>query len=450
MKIVILGNGITGITTARTIRQLSDHDILVVSGETDHFFSRTALMYIYMGHMRYKDTKPYEDWFWEKNRIELKRAWIAKVDFDAKVLQTAEGESIPYDKLVLATGSKPNKFGWPGQDLEGVQGLYSFQDLESLEERSKQIKHAVIVGGGLIGIELAEMLHSRHIPVTFLVREKSFWNNVLPSEESDLINRHIRAQSGIDLRLATELKAIHGEGGKVSSVETSEGEMIDCQFVGLTAGVSPNIDFLKETQLATNRGILVDRSFQTNQADVYAGGDCAQFNDPPAGRRPIEQVWYTGRMHGEIIAKNICENDGQFQYKPGPWFNSAKFFDIEYQTYGDVPGAQIDESKIGHVYWEHSSGMKALHICFDLASKEFLGMNAFGLRYRHHLLDKWLRERQSVKYVVANLQAANFDPEFFKAHEADLIAAFNAKYPELNIRLKERKGISSFLNLMKS
>jgi NAD(P)H-nitrite reductase large subunit len=69
MKIVILGNGITGITTARNIRQLSDHDILVVSGETDHFFSRTALMYIYMGHMHYEDTKAYEDWFWEKNRI---------------------------------------------------------------------------------------------------------------------------------------------------------------------------------------------------------------------------------------------------------------------------------------------------------------------------------------------------------------------------------------------
>ena len=89
-----------------------------------------------------------------------------------------------FDKLVIATGSKPNKFGWPGQDLNRVQGMYSYQDLEGMEAASKDLKQAVIVGGGLIGIEMAEMFHSRHIPVTFLVREKSYWDNVLPAEES--------------------------------------------------------------------------------------------------------------------------------------------------------------------------------------------------------------------------------------------------------------------------
>lgn len=450
MKIVILGNGITGITAARTIRQLSDHEILVVSGETEHFFSRTALMYIYMGHMRYTDTKPYEDWFWEKNRINLKKAWVSEIDFENKELKTTENDTISYDKLVLATGSQPNKFEWPGQDLDGVQGLYSIQDLEKLENRTKDIDHAVIVGGGLIGIELAEMLHSRKIPVTFLVREQSFWNNVLPNEESDMINRHIRTQGGIDLRLSTELKLIHGENGTVSRVETNTGDLIDCQFVGLTAGVRPNIDFLKNNQLEIDRGIVIDRSFCTNVKDVFAGGDCAQFREPPEGRRPIEQVWYTGRMHGEIIGKNVCSEGGLFSYKPGPWFNSAKFFDIEYQTYGQVPPAEINESNVGHVYWEHRSGMKALHVCFDKANSVFLGLNAFGIRYRHDLLDKWLQEKKPVSYVIENLQAANFDPEFFKTHEAELIGEFNRQYPELKIKLKQKKGLSAFMNLMKS
>lgn len=246
MHIAIIGNGIAGISAARHLRKLSDHKITVISGETDYFFSRTALMYVYMGHMRWDDIEPYEEWFWKKNRIDLKQGWVEKVDTKGKQLEFIDGEKMVFDKLIIASGSKPNKFGWPGQDLDGVHGLYSRQDLESLERHSeKGIHQAVIVGGGLIGIELAEMLHSRHIPVTFLVRENRYWNAVLPNEESDMITRHIR-EHGIDLRLETELKEIWGtQEGTAQMVVTSTGEKIKCNYVGLTAGVSPNIDFIR-------------------------------------------------------------------------------------------------------------------------------------------------------------------------------------------------------------
>ena len=112
--IVIIGNGISGVTAARHIRKLSNKRITMISSETDHFFSRTALMYIYMGHMKYEHTKPYEDHFWKKNHIELKRAYVSKVDTASKQLELAGGETMAYDKLILAVGSKPNKFGWPG------------------------------------------------------------------------------------------------------------------------------------------------------------------------------------------------------------------------------------------------------------------------------------------------------------------------------------------------
>ncbi len=186
-NIVIIGNGVAGVTAARHIRKNSNKRIIIISAETDHFFSRTALMYVYMGHMKFEHIKPYEDWFWEKNRIELLRGYVSNVDHEKKELQIEDARILKYDKLILATGSKPNKFGWPGQDLHGVQGLYSKQDLDLLEINApnKEVcKRAVIVGGGLIGIELAEMLRSRDIPVTFLVREKSFWDGVLPDGES--------------------------------------------------------------------------------------------------------------------------------------------------------------------------------------------------------------------------------------------------------------------------
>src|SRR5690606_19687712 len=134
----------------------------------------TALMYVYMGHMKFENTKPYEDWFWEKNNINLKKGYVQTVDTKNKALHFAEGDTLNYDKLIIATGSKPNKFGWKGQDLIGVQGLYSKQDLDNLEihaPNNKVCSHAVIVGGGLIGIVQAEKLNSRTMPATFLVRE---------------------------------------------------------------------------------------------------------------------------------------------------------------------------------------------------------------------------------------------------------------------------------------
>ena len=115
-----------------------------------------------------------------KNRIDLKQDFVSDINSDAKRLTLASGEEVDYDDLVLATGSKSNKFGWPGQDLPGVQGLFSYQDLELMEENCKYAKHSVLVGGGLIGIEMAEMLITRGINVTFLVMEDRFWGNVLP------------------------------------------------------------------------------------------------------------------------------------------------------------------------------------------------------------------------------------------------------------------------------
>ena len=264
--IVIIGNGISGITAARHIRKQSDFKITVISSETKHFFSRTALMYIYMGHMRYEHTKPYEDGFWKKNRIDLVFDYVTKVETGSKSLVLQSGNKIAFDQLIIASGSTSNRFGWPGQNLMGVQGLYRFQDLETMEQHTKDkgVKQAVIVGGGLIGIEMAEMLLSRKIGVTILVREKEFWNNVLPVQEANMISRHVRSHH-VDLKLETELREIKGdENGRVSTVVTSNGETISCQFVGLTVGVSPNIEFLSHSGIEVRKGILVNEFLETN------------------------------------------------------------------------------------------------------------------------------------------------------------------------------------------
>jgi NAD(P)H-nitrite reductase large subunit len=418
--IVIIGNGISGVTAARHIRKLSDKKITIISAESEFFFSRTALMYVFMGHMKMEHTKPYEDSFWKKNKIDLKHAFVNQVDTDAKKVIFEDNSFLEYDKLVIASGSKSNKFGWKGQDLNGAFTMYNKQDLEKLEEIAIDCKHAVIVGGGLIGIELVEMLLSRKISVTFLVREKSFWESVLPAGESELINKHIR-EHHVDLRLDTNLDEIISDNyGNVKAIVTDKGETIDCTLVGLTVGVSPNIDFLKSSQIELGRGIKVNRFLETNIKDVYAVGDCAEQHEAIGNRRNIEAVWYTGRMMGETVAQTICGKP--MQYNPGHWFNSAKFFDIEYQTYGWVfANPQENENQF---YWEHSSNKIAIRISYDKSTNEFLGINTFGIRMRHEFFDLVLTEKKSIDYVVENLKKANFDPEFYSKYETEIQIAF--------------------------
>ena len=252
-KLVIIRNGVAGVTVARHVRKQSDMEILIISSETDYHFSRTALMYIYMGHMKYEHTKPYEDHFWIKNRIDLKRGFVSEINSDKNKLKLTSGEEIEYSKLVLATGSQSNKFGWPGQDLPGVQGLFSYQDLLQMEDNTKNANHAILVGGGLIGVEMAEMLLSRGIKVTFLVRESRFWGNILPDGEAEIIRKHA-VEHGVDFKFCEELKEIiAGKDGRVKSIITGSGQEIECEFVGLSAGVHPNTDLVKESNINTER-----------------------------------------------------------------------------------------------------------------------------------------------------------------------------------------------------
>ena len=449
MHVVIIGNGISGITAARTLRKKSGCDITVVSAESPYFFSRTALMYVYMGHMKFEHSQPYENSFWEKNRINLAHDRVENVDFQKKELNLQSGKSLNYDKLLIATGSKSNKFGWPGQDLKGVQGLYSYQDLKLLEENThgpnttasnQRVKHAVIIGGGLIGVELAEMLMTRNIRVTFLVREDRFWGNVLPKEESNLILHHL-AEHGVKVKLNTELDSIMADDdGRVKEVRTKDGETIVCEIVGLTAGVSPNVEFLKETSLSIERGIIVNKKLETNIPDVYAAGDCVQFSEPPKGRRNIEQVWYTGRMMGEVAAQNILGEENE--YSPGPWFNSAKFFDIEYQTYGMVSSELKDGE--GMFYWECEEKKKCIKVIYNLSNEEFVGINSFGIRLRHEVFDRWLRQGQKADYIMQHFRDALFDPEFYKDEVPKIIKKYNS---ELNKDITARNSSWNRFNL---
>ena len=440
MHLVIIGNGIAGVSCAQTVRRLQPGArITLVSAESPHHFSRPALMYLYMGHLRWPDVKPFEDWYWTENRLELVHDRVTHIDAAARQLHLAAGPPLAYDALLLATGARPRYYDWPGQQLRGVQGLVSKADVELMAELTPAVRQAVVVGGGLIGVEMAEMLRSRRLDVTMLVRDRHYWGSVLPAEEAALVDGQLR-RHGVRVRYGAELAEVLGdETGRVRAVRTGRGEELPCQWLGVATGVAPNLDLAAGTPLETDQGFLVDDYLQTSVPGIYAAGDCAQRRQPPPGEAAIEPLWYTGRMQGETVAHTI---GGQpTRYQRGPWFNSAKFFDLEYQTYGQVPARPVDGQ--GSFWWQHPSRPLGLRLHYRTdASAALLGLNALGLRLRHDVCDQWLRAGASVRTVLEQLGAANFDPEFFPQHEAGIVAAYNRQHPDQPpLTLRRRKGL---------
>ena len=220
------------------------------------------------------------------------------------------------------------------------------------------------------------------------------------------------------------VEIVANEKGQATAIITDQGDTLPCQMVGLTAGVRPNIDFLKNSDLEINRGILVDQHLATNLPDIYAIGDCAELRAPLPHRNAIEAVWYVGRMMGETLAQSLTGNLSP--YTPGHWFNSAKFFDIEYQTYGQISPLATQEEN--HFCWKHPEKNCMVRIAYHPKSRLFLGINTFGIRMRHEIFDQWLNEQTTIETVIENLSLANFDPEFYTQNEPQIIAAWQNQF----------------------
>lgn len=412
MHIVIVGNGIAGVTAARVVRKRRpDWRITLVSEEHPEHLARTAWMYVYMGHLTLEQTRPYAPDFWERNRIERLHDRAESLDVDRQRLALRSGGTLTYDRLLVATGSVPAFYGWPGQDLAGVQGLYHLQDLERMERETAGVKHAAVVGGGLIGVELAEMLRTRGVAVTYLVRESRYFAHAMPERESRLIEEEIR-RHGVDLRLQTEPEAFLGSD-RVEGVRTTVGETIPAEWVGLGTGVRPNVGWLEGSGIETSRGVLVDCQLRTSAANVWAAGDCAEHREPLPGRAPVEALWYTGRIQGATAGYALAGDPRP--YTPGVFYNSAKFFDLEWQVVGSI-APEPDPGRIEALAEDRTrTGARLVRLQGDAGTGRVLGIHALGVRLRHEVCAEWIVARRSLDDCIRDLPRAGFDPEFSRA-----------------------------------
>lgn len=402
MQYVIVGNGVAGVTAAFTLRERDpEARITIVSGETDYFFSRTALMYAFMDRMNRQDLEPYERQVFQKKRLELVRGWVTNLDAGSRRILLDSGRSLEYDALLLATGSSPRKPSWRGFDhrLDGLVHFVSMQDLDRCEKFAKTARRAVVAGGGLIGVELVECLRHFGIDVTFLVREPWYWPAALFEEEGAMVTAHIE-RHGVRVETKEEVDEVLSDGGRVRGIRTVSGFELACDLLGVSIGVEPSIDWLRGVSSPPDlgRGIRIDRAFRTSLPGVWAAGDCAEHDF-------VEQIWYSAKRHGELAARSILGE--RIDYHPPLFFNSAKFFEIEYTTVG-----RVTRLPDGAASWYRRIPGRDVSARIVHHEGAVIGFNMLGSRWDHSVLERWIHQRRTLEDVVGRLSEAQFDVEF--------------------------------------
>lgn len=444
MRIVIVGNGVAGMEAALAVRRREPAwEISLISEESDHFFSRTALMWVFSGQMSHRDIEPLERDAYARLGFRRVRARATGIDTAKRlVLLAGDLEPVPYDRLLVASGSRPRGGPWPGSDSRGVGHFVTLQDLAwyedevhggtsraggppradahlsasksdspywfrdvSAKRRGRLARRPAVIGGGLIGIEAVEVAVAAGLRPRFFIREEWFWPIALNSRESRWIADQM-SHHGVDVHLEHEVERLEADAdGNVCAVHTNEGRYeADCVVIAI--GVVPNTSWLEGSgiELDPRGGIVVDETLKTSAADVFAAGDCASVRWFDGTRRP-EQLWYTARDQGRVAGQRLLGDS--LHYQRGAWYNSAKLMDIEYTTAGLV-NWNLDGEK-SWFFEEEGSVRSTTRIVVQQG--RVVGFNMLGRRWDHSVLIRWIEEQRTLDWVLAHLNDAAFDTE---------------------------------------
>ncbi len=444
MRIVIIGNGVAGMEAALAVRaQEPEWEITLISEESDHFFSRTALMWVLCGQMSHRDIEPLERDAYARFGFRRVRARATRIDTEARQVCLAGGlQPVGYDRLLIATGSVPRPGPWPGSDANGVGHFVTLQDLAWLEQeihggpsnggvpprpeahlsattpdspygfRAVAAEHhgrlaqrPAVIGGGLIGIEAVEVAVAAGLRPSFFIREEWFWPIALEPREARWISDRM-TEHGVDVHLNHDVEELERDPiGAATAVRTNQGRY-DADCVVIAIGVVPNTSWLRDSaiELDERGGIVVDDALRTSAPEVFAAGDCTSVRWFDGTRRP-EQLWYTARDQGRAAGKGLLGKPQE--YRRGTWYNSAKLMDIEYTTAGLVnQGLEGEQSWFFEEQGEVRSTTRIV-----TQDDRVVGFNLLGRRWDHTVLAGWIEEGRALPWVLRNLNEAAFDTE---------------------------------------
>ena len=338
MKYLIIGNGVAGTTAAENIRA-NDPDawITIVSDEDIPFYYRIRLNDCLSGEIGEQELIAKKDqWYLDKN-IDLKlNTRITEADPAAKTVHTANKETIPYDKLLVATGSHPFIPPIQGSNKNNVYTLHTISDVRKIALSCRDCTKVVLIGGGLLGIETGFALSKLGKEVTIV----EFFPRLLPRQlDTEGAKRlcAILEKKNFTFRLGAVTKEITGDAD-VQGVLLEDNELLPAQTVIISAGVRPNLELAEMFDLQCDRGIKVDEYLQTGQPDIYGAGDVIEFNGTTYG------LWIAGLEQGKIAGANMAGNKSS--YKGTVLSSILKVAGIDLASAGNIDEENQYESKI--------------------------------------------------------------------------------------------------------
>src|SRR5438552_9861357 len=284
MKLVMIGNGMAGARTLEELLKIGPdvYDITVFGAEPHANYNRILLSPVLAGEMTIQDIMLNDVGWYEKNGIRLHLGKkVVKIERGARKVVAADGTAESYDRLLLATGSNPFILPVPGKDLEGVLTYRDIQDTNAMIEASKRYKHAVVIGGGLLGLEAANGLKLRGMNVTVVHLADWLMERQLDRVAGNLLQKSLEDR-GLAFRIKAQTKELIGapsaENGRVCAVRIvdSDGieETLPADLVVMAAGIRPNTALAESAGLHCSRGIVVDDTLQTFDPRIYAIGEC--------------------------------------------------------------------------------------------------------------------------------------------------------------------------------
>lgn len=309
MHHVIIGAGPAGIIAGETLRKLDPRSAITVIGdESEPPYSRMALPYFLTDKINEMGTylRKGADYYAVK-RIDVKIDKVIRVDPATKQVQLASGKEIPYDKLLIATGSHPRvPPNLPGIDLPGIYPCWTLEDARHIASQAMPGAKVVLMGAGFIGCIILEALAKRGVKLTIVEREDGMVPRMMNSTAGALIKQWCN-RKGVTVHTSIEVTAIEeAQNGRRFNVVLGDGHVLPADLVITATGVGPNVQFLQGSGIRTEQGILIDRSMQTSYPDIYAAGDVAQGIDFSTGQYSVQAIQPTAAEHGQIAARNMA------------------------------------------------------------------------------------------------------------------------------------------------
>jgi len=335
---VIIGDGISGSSAAETLRENApDADITVVTDEGEPLYNRILIKEFAKGKLPEAPISIHDEEWYDERDITLElNTLVTGIDPDAHVVHTHRGENLEYDKLLVASGGTPVQLPVPGSDADGVHHFWTFQDARRIREAAEEADTGVIVGAGLLGIDLAAICAAQGVDAEYLMRGDRWWRYALTEDGAEIIHDALREKGVTPVFDSGAAEFVTDDDGNVVETIDSNGEHYDSEFVGIAIGLNFNVEFLQGGGFDVDTGILVDEYMRTSVEDVYAAGDITEFYDVVLEEHAQNGSWGSAKQQGAVAAKAMTADDVEADVEEFRWVSSYSIthFDFPFLSFG--------------------------------------------------------------------------------------------------------------------